>query len=399
MKPAGLLALIATALLTACNPAPLSEQELAAAKSLSLAALGKPPANPSNRYADDAAAAALGEKMFFDTGFSGNGAVACATCHLSDRQFQDDLPLARGVGVTDRRTMPLLGAAWSPFQFWDGRKDSLWSQALGPLESAVEHGTTRTFHARRVAIQYQSEYQAIFGPLPEMSAWPQSAGPGGTPAEQAAWQALPQQTRTDIDRVFTNIGKAIEAFERTLPLPETRFDRFVTALSKGEKPTDKAKLSAEEIAGFKLFTGKGQCINCHNGPRLTDDHFHNTGVAEAAGLPKDLGRAAAIAMLDADPFTCKGPYSDAQPDQCGELNFMSRDMHELERAFKPPSLRGAASRPPYMHSGQITTLEAVVEHYSTAPVAPFGHSELQKLDLTAAEKAALIAFLKTLDPL
>ena len=81
------------------------------------------------------AAAALGATLFFDQRLSRNGKVACATCHKIDRQFQDDLPHAAGLGTTNRRTMPLAGVAWSPWFFWDGRRDSLWSQALTPLEN------------------------------------------------------------------------------------------------------------------------------------------------------------------------------------------------------------------------------------------------------------------------
>lgn len=399
MPKTRLIALMSLALVAGCEPSPLTPQELETAKSLALMSLEPIPPSPSNAQADNPQAAALGAKIFFDAGFSGNGAVACATCHLPDRQLQDDLPLAKGVGTTDRRSMPLLGAAWSPFLFWDGRKDSLWSQALGPLESPVEHGATRTFHARHIAGQYKAEYEAIFGTFPDAKDWPAHAGPGGTKEEQTAWQVLPENTRKEIDQVFANIGKSLEAFQRTLPLLQTRFDIFIEALAKGQNPEPDQSLNTQEIAGFQLFTGKGECINCHNGPRLTDDHFHNTGVGEVAGLPKDRGRAAAIALLDSDPFNCLGAYSDAAPGQCGELQFMSRDEHEFERAFKPPSLRGAAARPPYMHSGQISSIEAVVEHYSLAPEAPSGHTELKPLNLTTEEKAALIAFLHTLDPL
>jgi cytochrome c peroxidase len=393
------LALVFCTLLAACEPAALTSDELEKAKGLSLLSLGKPPANPSNRHADSGQAAALGEKLFFDTGFSSNGAVACVTCHLPDRQFQDDLERAHGVGITDRRAMPLLGAAWSPFLFWDGRADSLWAQALGPLESNVEHGATRTFHARRLVEKYAVQYAALFGPAPDTASWPQHAGPFGSPQEIAAWQALTAETREAINTVFANLGKALEAYQRSLELPQTRFDQYVMALAEARKPDPQSNLTPQEIEGFRLFTGKAECTNCHNGPRLTDDHFHNTGVPQAKNLPADFGRAAAIAKLDADPFNCLGPYSDAKPEECGELKFMSRDEHELERAFKPPSLRGAASRPPFMHSGQITSIEAVIEHYNAAPPALAGHSELRPLNLEETEKQALVAFLRTLDPL
>ncbi|HMQ57983.1 MAG TPA: cytochrome c peroxidase [Rhizobiaceae bacterium] len=383
--------------LSACQD-DLTPEQIAVAKSLTIDALAPAPDDPSNAYDTNGEAAALGAALFADAGFSANGEVACATCHLADRQFQDDLPLGRGVGETDRRTMPLAGVAWSPFLFWDGRKDSLWSQALGPLESAVEHATTRTAFARRIASQHGEPYRAVFGPLPDLTGAPASAGPFGTPAEIAAWENLDAAARDAINRVFANGGKAIAAFERTLTPAQTRFDQYVRAVAEGQKPADADRFTPQETEGLKLFIGRGQCINCHNGPRLTDEHFHNTGVPAAAGRKPDPGRAAALAMLDGDEFNCLGPYSDAAPEQCAELRFMSRDEHAFEGAFKPPTLRGVAARPPYMHAGQIETLEAAIDHYSAAPAAPQGHSELQRLDLTANDKAALLAFLRTLTP-
>ena len=117
-----------------------SAQERETLRSLALASLGPLPKDPSNRVADDPRAAALGHRLFFDARLSGNGRVSCATCHVPDREFQDGIALAEGVGTTARRTMPVAGTAHSPWLFWDGRADSQWAQALGPLESAVEHG-------------------------------------------------------------------------------------------------------------------------------------------------------------------------------------------------------------------------------------------------------------------
>jgi cytochrome c peroxidase len=155
-------------------------------------------------------------------------------------------------------------------------------------------------------------------------------------------------------------------------------------------------LSEQEIAGLRLFIGEGQCINCHNGPLLTDNHFHNTGVPAVPDLPEDSGRADGARLVLEDEFNCLGPYSDAEPEDCDELRFMSAEGHELLRAFKTPSLRGAATRPPYMHAGQIETLEEVLDHYASAPEAPAGHSELRPLELTEEERAQLVAFLATI---
>src|SRR6185503_8917417 len=121
---------------------------------------------------------------------------------------------ATGVGTTARRTMPIAGMARSPFLFWDGRKDSLWAQALGPLESPVEHGGSRAQYAHVVANSYAREYEEIFGRLPDLSSVPRSAAPVAARDASAAWSALSSAQRDDVTRVFVNIGKAIAAYER-----------------------------------------------------------------------------------------------------------------------------------------------------------------------------------------
>lgn len=398
MRLPAIIAVCALALLVqGCQREEFSQEERRQIGELRLSRLEPLPPDPGNRFADDPRAAALGEALFFDEGLSRSGDVACATCHLPDRQFQDDLPLAQGIGTTDRRTMPLAGIAHGAWFFWDGRADSLWAQALGPLENPVEHGATRTALARFVASRYRDDYEAVFGPLPDLSALPEAASPLGDAAERAAWEAMEEADREAANRVFSGIGKAMAAFERTIVHSETRFDRFAEAVVAGRRPEGDAAFSALEIEGLKLFLGKANCIDCHNGPRFTDDFFHNTGVPAVPGLPEDGGRMAAIGTVLADPFNCLGVYSDAAPDECAELRFMVRDSHEMERAFKTPSLRGAASRPPYMHSGQIATLEDVIDHYGQAPEAPAGHSELRGVIFTDRGRAALIAFLRTLD--
>lgn len=384
------------ALLAGCNGEKFTEAEKATIASLSLASLPPLPADPSNKYADDPAAAAFGATLFFDQRMSPDGVVACGTCHLIDRQFQDDLPLAKGVSTGNRRTMPLAGVAWGPWFFWDGRRDSLWAQALVPLEDKREHAGTRAFYAHFVADEFGERYEHIFGALPDLSAVPPNASPLGNEAEQAAWASLSDGQREDVDRVFANLGKALAAFERSIAPEETRFDRFAKAVTSSEDPAEADAFTPEEIAGLKLFIGKAQCSTCHTGPRMTDDSFHNTGVPVVPNLPEDLGRATAVEQIEADPFNCLGKFSDAGPDACGELRFVVKDDPRLTRAYKPPSLRGAATRPPYMHSGQFRTLEEVLEHYSAAPAAPSGETELHPFPLSERERQQLIAFLRTL---
>ena len=389
--------LITVALLAGCDgERDFSDAEKAVIASLSLASLPPLPPDTTNRVADSPAAAALGATLFFDHRLSRNGEVACATCHKIDRQFQDDLPRAVATGTNNRRTMPLAGVAWSPWFFWDGRRDSLWSQALTPLEDGVEHAGNRTAYARFMAKNFYERYERIFGPLPPLDGLPDNASPLGTEAEKAAWAGMSEDQRNAVNSVFANIGKAIAAFERSLTPPETRFDRFAKALAAGVQPAAADDLTGEERAGLKLFIGKGQCTRCHNGPRLTDGHFHNTGVPSVPGLPPDLGRETGVTKVAADPFNCLGKYRDGSDAACGELRFMVKDGPELRRAYKTPSLRGVATRPPYMHAGQIATLEAVIDHDARAPASEDGHSELNPLTLSERERKELVAFLRTL---
>jgi cytochrome c peroxidase len=341
--------------------------------SLSLASLGPLPADPSNRVADKPAAAAFGKQLFFDKRLSGNGQVACATCHMPQLGFVDTTPLAHGVGTTGRRTMPIAGTAYSPWMFWDGRKDSQWSQALGPLESSVEHGGHRDQYAKHIAAFYKKEYQAVFGALPNLG------------------------SRENVARVFANMGKAIAAFERTITLDTTRFDRYVATELAGRPHTAADSLTPEEEAGLRLFVGKANCVNCHNGARLTDDHFHNTGVPVSMLVAApDSGRTVGARQVMSDEFNCLSKYSDAKPEECSELRFAVTEGPELLRAYKTPSLRGATQRAPFMHAGQFRTIAEVLSHYNRAAQAPFGKSELKRLKLKPRELKQIEAYLHTL---
>jgi cytochrome c peroxidase len=374
-----------------------NKEELAKLESLWIGSLPPLPPDPSNASGDLPEAAVLGQKLFFDTRFSLNGEVACATCHLPDQAFQDGLPRAQGIGVTNRRTMPIAGTAYSPWQFWDGRKDSQWAQALGPLENPVEHGGNRTLYTHLIARYYRDEYEALFGPLPDLTHLPPHAGPVPEETARAAWEALPESDRQAVTRVYANMGKAIAAYERLLLPGPARFDAYVEAALKNDLKAMQAALSPEETAGLRLFIGKAECLQCHNGPLFTDNHFHNTGVPAVSSLPEDTGRASGAKQVLADEFNCLSQYSDAGPGDCAELRYMVSEGEELLRQFKPPSLRNVAGRPPYMHAGQFVTLEEVLAHYNRAPTAQAGHSEIKPLKLTEAEQRQIIAFLHALN--
>src|SRR5882762_3494625 len=108
-----------------------------------------PPPSPSNRFADDPRAAALGKRIFFDPGFSESGKTACATCHQPERHFTDGR--ARSVPPTGRNAPTVVGTAFGSWFTWDGRRDSLWAQALVPFEASNEIGGSRTGVIRRIA--------------------------------------------------------------------------------------------------------------------------------------------------------------------------------------------------------------------------------------------------------
>jgi cytochrome c peroxidase len=391
---------------SACTASPTdphswTEAEVATLRSLWIGSLKALPPDPSNRVADDPRAARLGYRFFFERRFSITGGISCASCHNPERVFTDNLALAQGLETMTRKTQTIVGTAYSPWQFWDGRKDSQWSQALAPLESAIEHGGSRTQYAHLIAEDevYRTEYEALFGPLPDLSdrsRFPNTAGPVRDAAVHAAWERMTAEDRDAVSRVYANIGKAIAAYERLLLPGAAPFDAYVEALLAGDKEGMRAALTPDQVAGLRLFIGKADCTNCHNGPLFTNHEFHNTGVPPGEGLPLDQGRAEGVQELRADPFNCLGRFSDAEPDKCVDLRFVKPGGSELLAAFKVPTLRNVAETHPYMHAGQFGTLAEVVAHYNRAASSTIGHNELRPLNLTETEQAQLEVFLHSL---
>lgn len=367
-----------------------TEEEKKELSSLSLSSLLPLPKDPSNKYADDPKAIALGRKIFFDKRFSANGKVSCATCHDPETAFTDKLPLAKGMGTTKRRTMPLIAAAYQSWFFWDGHKDSLWSQAIGPIESSVEHGFTRSMCAHLITDLYKKEYEELFGVLPKIDhkSCPPKASPGtGNPAALRAWKAMKPEDREAVNKIYANIGKAIAAYVRQI-LPEPAlFDRYVEAVMRNDMERARKLMGSDAVEGLKLFIGKAKCTNCHMGPLFTNSSFHDIGLNN----PKDQGRAEGIDKVLADEFNCLGRYSDAKPEECVELRFIDKNRAKYRGAFKTPTLRNVAERPPYMHAGQIKTLFEVLTFYRRSSGEGLEHQELSNQELLKIE-----AFLKTL---
>lgn len=162
-------------------------------------------------------------------------------------------------------------------------------------------------------------------------------------------KAFPKEGLTE-----DTILKAIATFERTIVTGDTPFDRWVRGDAKA--------MTAEAKRGFVIFTGKGNCAGCHSGWNFTDDKFHDIGLPTA-----DKGRM--------------GVTNDAS------------DLH----AFKTPSLRETVARAPYMHHGQVPTLEAVITHYiAGGEKRPSLAKEMKPIELNGQEVQDLIAFLRSL---
>lgn len=350
-----------------------TDTEIEMLRSLWIGSLPELPADPSNAYSEDPRAAELGHELFFSTALSPSRAIACATCHRPELRFTDGMQKGRGIGQSKRNTKSIVGAAYSPWQYWDGRRDSQWSQALSPIEDPAEHGGSRGQAVAAVAsdTRLRGQYEAVFGDMPDRS------------------------DAREVDTVFANIGKAIAAYERLLMPGPSRFDHYVQAVLAGDAVKQDELYTDDERAGLRLFINEAACTQCHNGPLLTNHEFHNTGLLSFPGEIPDKGRAAGVREVLVDPFNCKGEFSDAEPEDCAELEF-ARTGPEVLGAFRTPSLRNLQNTQPYMHKGQMFSLAEVLEHYNEAPLAMIGHNESKPLGLSAAELLQLEAFLMTL---
>ena len=354
-------------------PTMWSEDEKAQLASLWIGNLPPVPPDPSNAVADNPDAAAFGHQLFFDGRLSANGMISCSTCHQPIRRFTDGLPKGVAIGLSKRNTPSIVGTAYSPWLYWDGRKDSQWAQALAPLEDPNEHGSSRVQVISIVASvsAYRKAYQDLFGEPPNLL----------EPSE--------------IDRAFANIGKAIAAYERLLVPGESRFDKYVEHVLDGGDHREQDFLSDDEIRGLRLFIGDARCTDCHNGALFTNNEFHNTGLLSASGELPDRGRIDGVREVMADPFNCLGPFNDDPNPNCAELRYV-RTGAELIGATRTPSLRNLENTAPFQRKGQIHSLAAVLDHYNKSPLAMIGHNEAKELNFSDWELRALEAFLGSL---
>ena len=365
-------------------PSILTEEEWARLRRLG--PLGDPPPSPSNRFADDPAAMRFGQALFFDWRLSADGTVSCGTCHDPNHGLADKRALSVGAFGREgsRHASTLVNVAWNDFQFWDGRADSLWSQPIQAIENEAEGDFSRTEVAHLIDAVYRSDYERIFGPLPDLSTVPERAKPG-----DAVWESMSEADRDAVNLVTANVGKALEAYMRQMVSRDSRLDRFLEG--------DESALSEAELRGAKVFVAedRGRCIVCHDGPNLTDNRFHNIGIPDPDG---DTGRWAGLAQLLADPLNGDGPFSDAQTGKLTGL--MQLDVQIGQ--FKTPTLRDVTLRAPYGHTGAFATLEEFIEFHDRGGGEPgtfAGEKEatIRPIGLSDQEKADLLAFLHALE--
>lgn len=295
-----------------------------------------PPAR-GNLYGDNLEAARLGHEIFFDVGFATVKGVSCASCHAPEQAFQDGLAVPEVLeGYPGKRNSPTLyNTAWlSGFYFWDGRADSLWSQPLFAFENDIEMATTRLEIAHRVAAEYQTPYESVFGSLPDLAdseRFPASGMPGSP-----AWDSMASEDQDAVNRVAANVGKALEAYMRKLATGPAPIDHYIDG--------DMDALSAGEKQGFVRYVRSG-CLECHTGPTMTDEVFRQG--SDSAKL--DRGRAVGVEILLDNPFNSLGSYYDAEVGTALPLPDGPRD--EDEGAFRTPSMRNVLLTAPYRHSG------------------------------------------------
>ncbi len=290
----------------------------------------------------------LGKMLFFDRRLSGDGTMNCATCHDPEKAFTDGLDISLSYPTTKnwRNSPTLINVAFQKYLFHDGRALSLEDQALFPMMSAFEMNRNLDFAEEviRSVPEYVDAFKKVFN---------------GEPTRE-------------------RIAMAIAAFERTILSVNTPLDRYL----KG----DETALSDDAKKGLAIFTGKGQCAECHYGVNLCDDKFHALGVLEN---PEHLSdpRIAVTRRFVAKIYHYED-YRVLTEDPGRYL--ITKDKKDW-KAFRTPTLREVGNTAPYMHNGALTTLDDVIEFFNAG--GGKGNSVLKPLGLTDKEKNYLKTFL------
>jgi cytochrome c peroxidase len=420
-------------LLAGCNASdedegvsPVKEPRLPEATLVRLRALSPkvwpvPPADVTNAHADDPRAAALGQQFFFDPRFAGalldddndgspgtlgkkgeTGKVSCESCHNAKAGFLDvrspRTQLSLAAGWTRRHTPSLLDVGHLKTFNWDGRRDTLYNQVFGVIESPLEFNSSILFVAQQVARLYKDEYEAVFGPLPgALATYPaiEPAKAGCTDLPDGPTPAPCVTTARDdpaVISVVVNFGKAIAAYQRQLSCGPSRFDEWMHG--------NQQALTDQEQKGAELFVGK-KCDACHSGPFLTDQKFYNVGVANLQDgfIPafQDPGASVGLAASRSDILNSQGIYSDGDD---GRLAQYPLNASQQLGAFKTPGLRCVGRRQSFMHAGQKRSLEDVVALFDRGgdSVGYLGDKDpaMVPLGMTREERTQLTAFLRAL---
>jgi cytochrome c peroxidase len=394
------------------------------------------PVDTTNRYRDSAAAALLGQKLFFEPRLSGpiqtgtpqegqlgaigdEGKIACRNCHMPESKWLFDIRSNNGGPIPNATA---LGSAWMTRNVssvvntvfyvharsgahWrenDGFSDSEWFDAQSEPEGPPVQNGSRLQLAHVIFDHYRDDYNEAFRQWPldpalaDLNRFPATGSPY---TDTANWNRLSANDQQIVNRILTNYGKAIEAYLRKLVSRNAPFDRF--AAGDRDAISDTAKL------GLKLFVGKAGCVHCHNTPLLSDDDFHVIGLRIDTTLsphadPTEVGRAANQSLIcgsvvaGAD-FNVNGPFSD-DPDTTRDGSFCSQIVPQ--GLWRTKGLRQIAGTAPYFRDGQAASLEDVIDFYDRGgdPVGTFlgGPKEIRPLHLSADEKDWLKAFLETL---
>ncbi len=308
----------------------------------------------------------LGRTLFMDRRLSHNNTLSCAMCHVPEQGFtSNELGTAIGLeGQSIRRNSPTVyNVAYVEQLFHDGREFSLENQAWGPLLAGNEMANPSigyVIEKIRALPEYAGRFEQAFG--------------GRAPDVQT-------------------VGQALAAYQRTLVSANSRFDRW-------RYGKEQSALTAEEQAGFRLFTGKAGCSACHIAGEqhalFTDNHFHNTGIgyAHSMGLPKTRRVQLAPGVFTEVEDKALASFEPPLPDVGRyEVTLDPADSW----AYRTPSLRNVALTSPYMHDGSLATLEDVVEFYDHGGIDnPQKSTLLKPLGLAPDEKQALAAFLRSL---
>lgn len=327
-------------------------------KDPALEALGPPPIPADNKQTPEKIE--LGKKLFFDPRLGGNASTPCSACHLPDVGWDVEDKVSFGYpGTTHwRNSQTIVNSAYYGKLFWAGSSKSLENQAKSAASGAVAgNGESDMMEARLAFVpEYRAAFKKVFG-----DEWPR----------------------------IGNAWRAIAAFERTIVQRDTPFDKYLLG--------DKNALTASQKRGLDLFRGKAKCMECHNGPLLSDEKYYNTGVPPLDEWNNDGLKQVTFRY----ELYAKGSTEKMYRHTKDDPGFYFRSKEKADKGkFRTPSLRYTLYTEPYMHNGMLATLEDVVAFYNkgggTNEFAKNKTKLIQPLGLTKAEQADLVNFLKSL---